>query len=171
MAVACFVPTCRWPKQANGTTFDAYHGWMALSWGISLANLPAMTVPCGLVHAWDSEPGGAVDVVVGATHNAAMPPGAGAVAGHGAGAAGDTTQGAAARGSAAEGEAAAAAGWSGCDPGTAVSRGVSPRPGLPLPVGLQLVGRPGGEAALLAAAAAFERAHTYHDLVPLDPRG
>lgn len=35
------------------------------------------------------------------------------------------------------------------------------------PVGLQIVGQPRGEAALLAAAAAFERAHSFHEIVPL----
>jgi amidase len=39
------------------------------------------------------------------------------------------------------------------------------------PVGLQLVGRPRGEAALLAAAAAFEEAAGIASLVPIDPRG
>eukprot|EP00884_Botryococcus_braunii_P015047 jgi/Botrbrau1/23543/Bobra.0141s0014.1 len=38
-----------------------------------------------------------------------------------------------------------------------------------LPVGLQLVGRPGGDAALLAAAAAFEAAHSFASAVPRDP--
>ncbi|WIA30423.1 hypothetical protein OEZ86_000507 [Tetradesmus obliquus] len=38
-----------------------------------------------------------------------------------------------------------------------------------LPVGLQLVGPPGGDAAVLAAAAAFERAHSYVSAVPRDP--
>ena len=37
------------------------------------------------------------------------------------------------------------------------------------PVGLQIVGRPQGEAALLAAAAAFERQHPYASMVPRDP--
>ena len=35
------------------------------------------------------------------------------------------------------------------------------------PVGLQIVGKPHGEAALLAAAAAFEQQHTYKKRVPL----
>ena len=35
------------------------------------------------------------------------------------------------------------------------------------PVGLQLVGKSNGEAALLAAAAAYERAHDWAALVPL----
>lgn len=38
-----------------------------------------------------------------------------------------------------------------------------------LPVGLQLVGVPSGDAALLAAAAAFERAHDFSSKVPRDP--
>jgi Asp-tRNA(Asn)/Glu-tRNA(Gln) amidotransferase A subunit family amidase len=38
-----------------------------------------------------------------------------------------------------------------------------------LPVGLQLVGRPGGDAALLAAAAAYERAHDWSRAVPRNP--
>ena len=37
------------------------------------------------------------------------------------------------------------------------------------PVGLQIVGTPEGEAALLAAAAAFERAHQYASMVPMQP--
>lgn len=37
------------------------------------------------------------------------------------------------------------------------------------PVGLQIVGRPNGDAALLAAAAAFEKAHLYASMVPLQP--
>ncbi len=40
-----------------------------------------------------------------------------------------------------------------------------------LPIGLQMVGRPRGEAALLAAAHLFEQAHDFHRRVPLDPRG
>jgi amidase len=39
------------------------------------------------------------------------------------------------------------------------------------PVGLQLVGRPRGEAALLSAAAALETALGLSGLVPIDPRG
>ena len=39
-----------------------------------------------------------------------------------------------------------------------------------LPVGLQLVGRPRGEAALLAAAALFEAQHDFAGMVPMDPR-
>jgi len=39
-----------------------------------------------------------------------------------------------------------------------------------LPVGLQLVGRPHGEAQLLAAAAAFEAAHDFAGMVPMQPR-
>lgn len=35
-----------------------------------------------------------------------------------------------------------------------------------LPVGLQIVGPPGGDALLLAEAAAFERAHSYWRQVP-----
>jgi amidase len=38
------------------------------------------------------------------------------------------------------------------------------------PVGLQIVGRPRGEAALLAAAAAFEEMADLAKLVPIDPR-
>jgi amidase len=38
------------------------------------------------------------------------------------------------------------------------------------PVGLQLVGRPRGEADLLAAAAAFEETVDIARLVPIDPR-
>ena len=37
------------------------------------------------------------------------------------------------------------------------------------PVGLQIVGRPNGDAAVLAAAAAFEKAHSYASMVPLQP--
>lgn len=37
------------------------------------------------------------------------------------------------------------------------------------PVGLQIVGKPQGEHALLAAAAAFERAHPYASMVPMQP--
>ena len=39
-----------------------------------------------------------------------------------------------------------------------------------LPVGLQLIGRPRGEAALLGAAALFEQATGLDRRVPLDPR-
>lgn len=39
-----------------------------------------------------------------------------------------------------------------------------------LPVGLQMVGRPRGEAALLGAAAWFEAAHSFAGQVPIDPR-
>jgi aspartyl-tRNA(Asn)/glutamyl-tRNA(Gln) amidotransferase subunit A len=39
----------------------------------------------------------------------------------------------------------------------------------PLPVGLQLVARPHQEMRLLQLAAAFEAAHSYHQLVPRDP--
>ena len=39
-----------------------------------------------------------------------------------------------------------------------------------LPVGLQLIGRPRGEAALLGAAARFERATGYDRRVPIEPR-
>jgi amidase len=39
-----------------------------------------------------------------------------------------------------------------------------------LPVGLQLIGRPRGEAALLSTAALFEAQHAYAAMVPLDPR-
>ncbi|SRR5216683_5192672 len=38
-----------------------------------------------------------------------------------------------------------------------------------LPVGLQLVGRPRGEAALLSAAAAFEAQQNFASLLPIDP--
>ena len=34
------------------------------------------------------------------------------------------------------------------------------------PVGLQIVGRPYSDAAILAAAAAFERAHSFAGMVP-----
>lgn len=37
------------------------------------------------------------------------------------------------------------------------------------PVGLQIAGQPQGEAALLAAAAAFEREHPYASMVPIQP--
>jgi len=37
------------------------------------------------------------------------------------------------------------------------------------PVGLQIVGKPQGEHALLAAAAAFEHAHPYANMVPMQP--
>jgi len=39
-----------------------------------------------------------------------------------------------------------------------------------LPVGLQMVGRPRGEAELLAAASLFEAAHDFARLVPMEPR-
>jgi amidase len=39
-----------------------------------------------------------------------------------------------------------------------------------LPVGVQIVGRPRGEHALLKAAAAFERAIDLGRLTPIDPR-
>lgn len=39
-----------------------------------------------------------------------------------------------------------------------------------LPVGLQMVGRPRGEVALLSAAALFESAHDFAKRVPIDPR-
>ena len=39
-----------------------------------------------------------------------------------------------------------------------------------LPVGLQVVGKPGGDAALLAAAAAFERKHSFKSGTPIDPQ-
>jgi amidase len=38
------------------------------------------------------------------------------------------------------------------------------------PVGVQIVGRPRGEAALLSAAAAFEEATGLAKLMPIDPR-
>jgi amidase len=38
-----------------------------------------------------------------------------------------------------------------------------------LPVGLQLVGRPRGEAALLSAAAVFEAQMPYSKLLPIEP--
>lgn len=38
-----------------------------------------------------------------------------------------------------------------------------------LPVGLQMVGRPRGESALLSAAAMFEAAHDFASRVPIDP--
>lgn len=37
------------------------------------------------------------------------------------------------------------------------------------PVGLQIVGRPQQDAALLAAAAAFEKAHPFASMVPMQP--
>lgn len=37
------------------------------------------------------------------------------------------------------------------------------------PVGLQIVGRPQQDAALLAAAAAFEKAHPFANMVPIQP--
>lgn len=37
------------------------------------------------------------------------------------------------------------------------------------PVGLQIVGRPQQDAALLAAAAAFEKAHPFANMVPMQP--
>lgn len=40
-----------------------------------------------------------------------------------------------------------------------------------LPIGLQIVARPRGEAALLSAAYLFEQAHDFHNQVPIDPRG
>ena len=39
-----------------------------------------------------------------------------------------------------------------------------------LPVGIQLVGRPGSEAQLLAVAAGFERAVGIAEQLPIDPR-
>jgi amidase len=39
-----------------------------------------------------------------------------------------------------------------------------------LPIGLQLVGKPRGEAALLSAAAIFETRHFQAALLPIDPR-
>jgi amidase len=39
-----------------------------------------------------------------------------------------------------------------------------------LPIGLQLVGKPRGEAALLSAAAVFEARHSHAALLPIDPR-
>lgn len=39
-----------------------------------------------------------------------------------------------------------------------------------LPVGLQMVGRPRGEAALLSAAAAFEATQPYAAMTPMDPK-
>jgi amidase len=39
-----------------------------------------------------------------------------------------------------------------------------------LPIGLQLVGEPRGEAALLSAAALFEARHSHAALLPIDPR-
>ena len=39
-----------------------------------------------------------------------------------------------------------------------------------LPVGLQIVGGPRGEADLLSAANLYEETTGYSDLVPLDPR-
>ena len=39
-----------------------------------------------------------------------------------------------------------------------------------LPIGFQIVGGHGQDQAVLAAAAAFERAHDYHRLVPRDVR-
>ena len=39
-----------------------------------------------------------------------------------------------------------------------------------LPIGLQLVGEPRGEAALLSAAAIFEARHSHAALLPIDPR-
>jgi amidase len=38
------------------------------------------------------------------------------------------------------------------------------------PVGLQLVGKPRGEAGLLQAAALFEQLLGLHRLLPIDPR-
>ena len=38
------------------------------------------------------------------------------------------------------------------------------------PVGLQLVGKPRGEAALLQAASLFERLVGLHKLLPIDPK-
>jgi amidase len=39
-----------------------------------------------------------------------------------------------------------------------------------LPVGIQIIGRPRGEAALLGAAALYERASGLAARVPIDPR-
>ena len=39
-----------------------------------------------------------------------------------------------------------------------------------MPVGLQLVAPPRGEAALLATAARFEDGHDFAAMVPIDPR-
>ena len=38
------------------------------------------------------------------------------------------------------------------------------------PVGLQIVGPPRGEAAVLSAAALFEAAHDFAAMVPIDPK-
>jgi amidase len=39
-----------------------------------------------------------------------------------------------------------------------------------LPIGLQLIGQPRGEAALISAAALFEARHSCAALLPIDPR-
>jgi amidase len=42
--------------------------------------------------------------------------------------------------------------------------------GTGLPVGLQIIGQPRGEAGLLSAAALFESRHPYAGMLPIDPR-
>jgi amidase len=39
-----------------------------------------------------------------------------------------------------------------------------------LPIGLQIIGKPRGEAALLSAAALFEAENSYAARLPIDPR-
>ena len=59
----------------------------------------------------------------------------------------------------------------------AVTLSASPALSLPCgfdkyqrPVGLQIVGRPRGEAAVLAAASLFEKSSKLSELVPIDPK-
>ena len=59
----------------------------------------------------------------------------------------------------------------------AVTLSASPALSLPCgfdkyqrPVGLQIVGRPRGEAAVLAAASLFEKSSKLGELVPIDPK-
>ncbi len=91
---ACVPPfdvSTRWIRELEGVVFESYVEWLRLTYAITLAACPAISVPCGF---------------------------------------------------------------------TADGR----------PVGLQLVGRPRGEAALLAAAAAFEELVGMATLLPIDPR-
>ena len=81
----------RYVTEVEGTRFDNYVNWLALSFAITLTTCPAISVPCGL-----TESG--------------------------------------------------------------------------LPVGLQIVGPPRGEAQVLAAAALFEAMHPFAAMVPIDVR-
>ena len=82
----------RYITEVEGTSFDNYVTWLALSFAITLTSCPAISVPCGM-----------------------------------------TTSG--------------------------------------LPVGLQIVGPPRGEAQVLAAAALFEAMHPFAAMVPTEVKG